>query len=408
MITRYFEEGLSRCLIGTRGLLGEGWDAKRVNVLIDLTAAGTTTAVHQMRGRSLRLDPALPRKVADNWDVVCVQPSFQKGTADYGRFIRKHQRYFAPTTTGEIESGVSHVHSALSPYGPPSLSEFGTINRSLLERAQNRDVMYGLWQIGTAYENARVPTIRIRYQRSIGLPQRRLSRHGSKAINAGQAWRRAAGTVAVAGAGLLGAVEYGLTLGVEGAVVAAVAGGYWTLHSTLKSAGLLAPSDTLEDIAFAVADGLRSTGGIRPELDPGRVRCVVQTDGYYRVYLDGCNPDEGRLFVQSLDEVLAPLDAPRYIIPRYVSDLRPNGLGAPLFLLQRVAGRFGSRVVYHAVPGYLAVNKERVDAFRRAWNRHVSPGRPLFMRDPRAQAIVEVQRGANPFSVTSQMRTLWH
>ena len=60
LITRYFEEGKSRCLVGTRGLLGEGWDAQRVNVLIDLTGAGTSTAVHQMRGRSLRLDPALP------------------------------------------------------------------------------------------------------------------------------------------------------------------------------------------------------------------------------------------------------------------------------------------------------------------------------------------------------------
>ncbi|MDQ6919298.1 MAG: DEAD/DEAH box helicase family protein, partial [Candidatus Dormibacteraeota bacterium] len=71
-VTRYFEEGRSRCLVGTRGLLGEGWDACSVNVLLDLTGVTTTTSVHQMRGRSLRLDPELPRKVSDNWDVVCV------------------------------------------------------------------------------------------------------------------------------------------------------------------------------------------------------------------------------------------------------------------------------------------------------------------------------------------------
>src|SRR6185436_16600098 len=51
LLTRYFEEGRSRCLVGTRGLLGEGWDAASVNVLIDLTTAGTSTAVHQTRGR---------------------------------------------------------------------------------------------------------------------------------------------------------------------------------------------------------------------------------------------------------------------------------------------------------------------------------------------------------------------
>src|SRR5262249_36811892 len=55
LVTRYFQAGRSRCLVGTRGLLGEGWDARGVNVLVDLTAASTRTAVHQMRGRSLRL-----------------------------------------------------------------------------------------------------------------------------------------------------------------------------------------------------------------------------------------------------------------------------------------------------------------------------------------------------------------
>src|SRR5262249_16796745 len=103
LVTRYFQAGRSRCLVGTRGLLGEGWDARGVNVLVDLTAASTRTAVHQMRGRSLRLDPALPRKVADNWDVVCVDPDHPKGAADYARCVRKHEHYFAPTAEGEIE-----------------------------------------------------------------------------------------------------------------------------------------------------------------------------------------------------------------------------------------------------------------------------------------------------------------
>ena len=53
--------------IGTRALLGEGWDAPAVNVVIDLTAAATPTSVVQARGRALRLDPQWPGKVADNW-----------------------------------------------------------------------------------------------------------------------------------------------------------------------------------------------------------------------------------------------------------------------------------------------------------------------------------------------------
>ncbi len=157
LLTRYFEEGQSNVLVGTRGLLGEGWDAKRVNVLLDLTAASTSISVHQMRGRSLRLDPNLPRKVANNWDVVCVDPEHPKGTADYDRFVRKHRNYFAPTPSGEIESGVSHVHPSLSPYGPPASADFGGLNGAMLGRATDRETAYQAVADRSAVRERRTP-----------------------------------------------------------------------------------------------------------------------------------------------------------------------------------------------------------------------------------------------------------
>ncbi len=53
-VTRFFAEGRAQVLVGTRGLLGEGWDAPAVTGLVDLTAATTVTAVVQTRGRALR------------------------------------------------------------------------------------------------------------------------------------------------------------------------------------------------------------------------------------------------------------------------------------------------------------------------------------------------------------------
>ncbi|MCH5375302.1 MAG: DEAD/DEAH box helicase family protein, partial [Planctomycetes bacterium] len=69
MITELFQRGLTRCLVGTRGLLGEGWDANKVNVLIDLTTVTTSMTVNQLRGRSIRLDPDEPGKLANNWEI---------------------------------------------------------------------------------------------------------------------------------------------------------------------------------------------------------------------------------------------------------------------------------------------------------------------------------------------------
>ena len=51
LVTRFYTEGGSQCLIGTRALLGEGWDAPAINVVIDLTAATTPTSVVQAAAR---------------------------------------------------------------------------------------------------------------------------------------------------------------------------------------------------------------------------------------------------------------------------------------------------------------------------------------------------------------------
>ena len=46
MITEFFQQGLTKCLIGTRGLLGEGWDASKINVLVDLTTVTTSCLLY--------------------------------------------------------------------------------------------------------------------------------------------------------------------------------------------------------------------------------------------------------------------------------------------------------------------------------------------------------------------------
>lgn len=409
LLTHYFEEGRSRCLVGTRGLLGEGWDAKRVNVLIDLTAASTSTAVHQMRGRSLRRDPALPRKLADNWDVVCVAPDHPKGTADYGRFVRKHHRYYALTIEGEIESGVSHVHPELSPYGPPVSEQFGGINGGMLRRAEQRETAYERWRIGEPYENAEAHTLRVRFGRPVGLPSGRLIGTPNEP-GAVLRFRRRLGPTLLAAVvlGVLGGLAGSAGLGLLLALIVALAGAVWMTRSLDGAVRRLGPSDALEDFALAVLEGLRSAGAVSPALGAAAVQVVSQSDGYYRCVLTGASEAESRLFSESLDELLAPLAAPRYIIPRYVARPPRSTLDTlRLALLYGHGGRGGGSVVYHAVPSYLAANKERVEGFRRAWNRYVSAGEPLYWKDPAAEAILEAQRGEDPFDVATQMRVLW-
>jgi hypothetical protein len=85
-------------------------------------------------------------------------------------------------------------------------------------------------------------------------------------------------------------------------------------------------------------------------------------------------------------------DAPRYLVGRPLA----NPSVGSVAMLGRVLTRkppFDERL--HPVPADLARNKERAEAFARAWRKHVGPGRLVFTqrseegREARAEAASE-------------------
>jgi superfamily II DNA or RNA helicase len=409
LVTELFEAGLTRCLIGTRALLGEGWDASSANVLLDLCAASTSITVHQTRGRTIRRDRDWAQKVANNWDVVCVAPEHPKGFNDYARFVRKHQNYYALTEDGAIESGVSHVHPALSPFGPPARSELSAINERLLLRAGEREAVYQRWQVGQSYENLELAALIVRWRYQPGLARlaapTAIDGSGTSSTQPSLE-RRARWAVPLGIVGLLTlALEIGWPFGfaLAGllALLTLVGVAWW-----LGGRAAVEPSGALELLAAAVADGLAATGGVRPDLGASAVRIAVRADGYYRAGLHGANLEESRRFTSALEELLAPLDRPRYLIARPIHEPPHGPLDRIRLAARLTSGRF-SREAYHAVPSYLAANRARAGAFHQAWRQQVGPGRLLAATDPRAQAILELNRGLDPFAVQAQLRTVW-
>ena len=208
LATKLLAEGTTRVLVGTRALLGEGWNCPPLNVLVDMTVATTGVSVQQMRGRSLRLDPADPEKVASNWDVVCVAPDLTRGSADYERFVRKHLHLFAPAEDGEVEAGPSHVHPELGPFAPPPIDRFQALNTELVARATDRDrgaravadrhARTAAWSSPPCWCVKRVVTSRP-HRRRPSRPGRPSSRSGSRWLwvsaapsrSARSGWRRA-------------------------------------------------------------------------------------------------------------------------------------------------------------------------------------------------------------------------
>lgn len=64
-LTQLFQDGYIKVIIGTKSLLGEGWDAPCVNSLILASFVGSFMLSNQMRGRAIRVWPDNPNKTSN-------------------------------------------------------------------------------------------------------------------------------------------------------------------------------------------------------------------------------------------------------------------------------------------------------------------------------------------------------
>ena len=73
-VTELFQRGSIQVLVGTKSLLGEGWDAPCVNSLILGSFVGSFMLSNQMRGRAIRIWPGHPDKTSNIWHLVAIKP----------------------------------------------------------------------------------------------------------------------------------------------------------------------------------------------------------------------------------------------------------------------------------------------------------------------------------------------
>ena len=73
-ITELFQQGIIKILVGTKSLLGEGWDAPAMNTLILASYVGSFVSSNQMRGRAIRIDPNTSEKTGNIWHLACIDP----------------------------------------------------------------------------------------------------------------------------------------------------------------------------------------------------------------------------------------------------------------------------------------------------------------------------------------------
>jgi superfamily II DNA or RNA helicase len=394
LATQIFVSGVTQVLVGTRALLGEGWDAPCVNCLVDLSAATTSVSVTQMRGRSLRLDPDDPEKIASNWDIVAVAPELARGTADYERFVRKHLHLFAPSEDGAIEAGPSHVHPALGPFAPPPEREFDEINRTMVRRAAEHAEARSRWRIGEPYAGEEQQTLVLRPRRA------RAARRAVEAPPAYPLRQRVPFAIAAAAGGvapLAAAYAHEPTVLVAlGAVPAALG---WAAGRLGRTQQVLADELPLDLVAHAICDAYRELGELTADAAES-LGIEPRASGFLRCFLRSATAEESERFVSALDSALSPVASARYLVSRLV----PDPPRSRLSLLGRALSRrppFARRWV--AVPDDFGRHKERAEVFARAWRRWLGPSELRFTQ--RSEAGREALAAANAQAVEYETST---
>ncbi|MDY4261872.1 MAG: DEAD/DEAH box helicase family protein [Schaalia hyovaginalis] len=427
------EEGLVRLVVGTRGLLAEGWDCPSLNTLIDLTTVTTSTAAQQLHGRTLRLDPARPGKVAHNWILACLPSSnsLVPDSREYARLRMKAEHLWglsrdAADPEGTITRGVDAI---LDPLQRETLSTPSPLKdpvRALNERTRNalppRAESHRLWHLGTTTASARIRS-------SVKL--RKDARFAFESSNTPLS------VLLVIDSLLFSALAFAVSVLVRmrlaqdlPALFVLIAFLVLTALFLLFGIGIPALKETLflwrtrsHPVALyhrgarAVLQALQDSGSVSGAIDPASI--LVEEGSRLRIEFSAGSASEKALLHQCLAELFTPigLGRPRHIIilgpmPE-IERSSPAHLPGPLrwsldLGIALVNAAMSSRSHYLAVPSALGTTKEAALRFESAWNRAVGPARVVDLRMRANSSILVAARAQNRGGIRTKARIVEH
>lgn len=367
--TALLMKGLIKTLIGTRSLLGEGWDAPAINSLVLASSVGSFMLTNQMRGRAIRIDKNTPDKASSIWHLVAINTNTYTGWSDYYN-LQKRFNTFVGLSVKEntIESGFERMDSSVLEPKMNSLDSniVGRSNRLMIRRYRKLGNLFERWRSAlTLDEAARViPSVK-----TPGAPLLRthLLRHTLAYL--------LLQIITV----ISSVVIYGLSgnprFSKEGLLILLFAMGgalLYKLPQTLTTLRILfrhlPVAGSLKHIGKALMMALCQTGMIETSFRRIKVNVNKAQDGSYYLSLLGCTFYESSLFADSLAEILAPIESPRYLVLRQ---------GTLLGM---------TRDDYHAVPMRFGVKKDLAKIFYKAWCKYIGPSELIYTRSNEGRA----------------------
>ena len=147
-ITNLFSQGCMQVMIGTKSLLGEGWDSPCINSLILASFVGSFMLSNQMRGRAIRTFKQDPEKSSNIWHLVCLKPWEQAQgeeeiSEDFSLLERRMEHFLGLHYTDDtIETGLGRLSYIKRPYDEANVA---VINENMLKLSGERADLKQRW-----------------------------------------------------------------------------------------------------------------------------------------------------------------------------------------------------------------------------------------------------------------------
>ncbi len=339
LVSDLMAQGRVRVLIGTRSLLGQGWDLPALNTLILATNVASFVSSNQIRGRAIRRDPADPGKAANIWHIA-TRPASEPGPEIEALRARFDTFVHLDPELDEIRSGFA------------AFDDLESLNARSMAHAARRGDLGARWQAALITGS---PEPHLRHQIETDQAPRGLVRTDAVAQTVPRLG--AVGAMAGGWAAFLGdPLTAALGLGAAGLVLAPAV----KRLRRVMAHGTLAGS--LRETGLALLYAMSRTGLIQTDRAQLDVVTGMGDQSTAWCTLTGATLPEETRFLSQLEAFFAPIDNPRYLL------FRESYLGRRL------------RLAPYPVPPDLARRRDDAAHVLEGWQRHVGPARLVYTR----------------------------
>lgn len=297
-VTRLFNEGYIRVLIGTKSLLGEGWDSPCINSLILASFVGSFMLSNQMRGRAIRTMKDNPDKISNIWHLICMEPEHSQSlkekltkaevSEDFETLKRRFEGFLGVHYEEDrIENGLDRLSIIKAPYTREHIEE---MNRQMLEKAKNRQELKNRWN------SALTKLSKMEIANEVSQETKQL-KPGVNLKNA------------IIKAVLFALLFLVVAVGIGKVGILFLIPFIWQIMKIKK---LLSPDKYMQSIGDKILSALKEINvidsrGVKVKVDKRQGFCC-------QAYLQGGTEREKDVFAQSLAEFFAVVDNQRYLL----------------------------------------------------------------------------------------------